>query len=106
MSWKTALYSTPERYGLQVLGEADASPGYEWDIFVVYRDLATGELYTVADGGCSCNSASDAIQTRDDLSGPHTVAEVHAQLDEWAKFHATYLDQASAVELHAKLAEI
>jgi hypothetical protein len=49
------IYSSPEKFGLRVVGEAEFSSGcYEFDTSVVWQDVETGDLYVADDSGCSC----------------------------------------------------
>lgn len=50
------IYSNPEKFGLQVVGDVDYDDGYEFDMFVVWTDPATKQLYYSEDSGCSCPS--------------------------------------------------
>jgi hypothetical protein len=47
------IYSQPEAFGLTPIGEADAGSGYDYDIWVVWRD-AGGACWWAQDKGCSC----------------------------------------------------
>lgn len=51
------IYSSPESYGLETIGEIDFSDGhYQFNLIVVWRHLATGVFYYASDYGCSCPS--------------------------------------------------
>jgi hypothetical protein len=91
-------YYSPEKSGLEILDTVDQSRVYEFDIFCVWRNLATGELYWDTDSGCSCPTPFDDVE----LSGPSTVAEIHAALDAWSNGTAS----ADVADLHNKLANL
>ncbi len=50
------IYYSPEEYGLEVVFEKEAGRDYDFDMFVVWRDPDTGQLYWGEDAGCSCPS--------------------------------------------------
>jgi hypothetical protein len=99
-----SLYESPESHGYELFGDAGWSGGYEWDVFVVYRNIATGEFYYVYDGGCSCNDPAMSIETDADLTGPVTISQIHSALDEWAQWASH--ESSEITDLHAKLAGI
>lgn len=53
------VYSQPEAFGLQTIGEVDWGPSnpYGHDVTVVWKDVETGQLYIGSDEGCSCDVA-------------------------------------------------
>lgn len=53
------VYSQPESFGLQTIGEVDWGPSnpYGHDVTVVWKDVETGQLYIGSDEGCSCDVA-------------------------------------------------
>jgi hypothetical protein len=57
MSWDSNPYSSPEKFGLRTIGEAEFSDGcYQFDTTVVWQDIETGAFYYADDSGCSCPS--------------------------------------------------
>ena len=49
------IYSSPEKYGLRVIGEVEFSSGcYEFDTFVLWQDVETADFFCAQDSGCSC----------------------------------------------------
>ncbi len=70
---------------LDIIADVDSIGGYEWDRFVVYRDPATGRLYTADGSGCSCNYLEGDWRTLADLDGPFTVHEVAARAQAWER---------------------
>ena len=52
----SSLYYSPEKFGLSVVGEADAGGGYDFDKFVVWRRNYDGAILWAEDSGCSCPS--------------------------------------------------
>ena len=45
------VYFSPKEHGLEVVVEADYSRAYEFDIFAVWREVATGRLLYGLDSG-------------------------------------------------------
>lgn len=61
-------YYHPEKCGLVILNTLEANLSYEFDIFVLWKDIETGRVYFGHDSGCSCptpfedfNSLSDMV---------------------------------------------
>lgn len=74
------VYSTPEHYGLTIIGEVEWSDGcYQFDTTVVWRDAA-GRLFWASDSGCSCPAPFEYFNGRDDLV-TGTPAELGAVLN-------------------------
>lgn len=70
---------------LDIIVDVDSIGGYEWDRFVVYRDRATGQLYTADGSGCSCNSLEEDWRTLDDLDGPYTLQQIAERAQAWER---------------------
>lgn len=70
------LYSTPEKYGMEVVAELGGGGGYEWGLVVVYRHKPTGNLYGYADAGCSCNSPLEGVEALGDLTEIRSVRDL------------------------------
>lgn len=47
------VYYSPEAFGLKVVGEAEASRGWNFDTFIVWQ-RADGAYLWAYDSGCSC----------------------------------------------------
>lgn len=60
------IYSKPEGFGLEILGDIDFAEEYEFAIFAVFRDTGTGAILYGFDSGCSCPVPFESI-SRDDL---------------------------------------
>ena len=45
------VHSEPEKYGLEVVDEVDFADSYQFDIFIVWREKATGRLLYGEDSG-------------------------------------------------------
>lgn len=49
------IYYSPEKFGLEVVGELEYSDAYyQFDTRVVWRHKESGQFYTARDSGCSC----------------------------------------------------
>ncbi len=106
-----SIYNSPDRYALELIGSVDTGGSYEFDIFAVFRDTRTGDLFTASDAGCSCPSPFE-YQTRADLVGPvsfHDVADAimaHAHGSEYDSDADREYWKADAVTLIARLREL
>ena len=85
MGWASPdVYGEPEYFGLDLvamLQEPDAY--YRFNMFGIWRDLKTGQLYYGEDAGCSCPSPFEDFRTVDTLT-PGTAQEIIAKAREWA----------------------
>ncbi len=57
-------YYSPKLCGLEIVHGIDTAGSYEFDIFCVWKDIATGNLYYDYDSGCSCPEPFD-VDRRD-----------------------------------------
>jgi hypothetical protein len=99
-------YYEPEEFGLGIVANLDAGDGYEFDMFVIWRD-SRGQLYYQLDFGCSCDSPFAGYGLPDLQAG--TIAEMHTALDEWAASVASvhYGNvTAQVADAHAELAKL
>jgi hypothetical protein len=56
------IYSAPEHFGMEVVGEvADEGACYSFNMVVVWREVETGKLFYDTDSGCSCPSPFEDI---------------------------------------------
>jgi hypothetical protein len=91
MSWESNPYYSPEKFGLEIVGEAELSvPNYDFDMLVVWKD-ADGTLYYAQDSGCSCPSPFEDYNSVDDL---HKLTSVD-ELQEYAKDYDGEIHQES-----------
>jgi hypothetical protein len=70
---------------LEIIADVDAIGGYEWDRFAVYRDPATGLLYTAEGSGCSCNSLEEDWRTLADLGEPLDLHQAAEKAKAWER---------------------
>ena len=62
-------YSDPEKCGLEIVEvHSDDTLSYEFDMIVLWRELATGKLYFASDSGCSCPSPFENYHALSDLT--------------------------------------
>lgn len=55
MDFDTNIYTSPEKYGLTVVGEVDwGTEDYGFNLTVVWKSDETEKLYLEEDRGCSC----------------------------------------------------
>lgn len=88
------IYSEPEKFGLEVVGEVDPGEAYEFDTLVVWRETATGALLYGTDSGCSCPTPFEDMG-RDDLT------PITAQT--WAEFEAAVMDNRDSLDARRAL---
>lgn len=74
------FYGSPEKHGLEIVGEVDAGGGYDFEKFVVWTDGR--RLYYATDSGCSCPTPFEDIDTVSDLVNSPKAGVLKA-LDEW-----------------------
>ena len=81
------LYSNPDRFGLEFVGQVDWSSGmWEFDLTAVWRSTVVDGLWYVGrDSGCSCPSPFESKGLRDlepffGQSAPWQIlAQIHAE---------------------------
>ena len=85
MAWdRPDVYYSPEKFGLEVVAAFERPDlSWEFDMFVIWRHVETGQLYYGSDSGCSCPSPFETFTTVDRLT-PGTAQEVTAKAREWA----------------------
>lgn len=91
MSW-TDVYYTPEKFGLEIVGDVDYSSGaYEFALLVVWKD-ESGQLYYAEDSGCSCPSPFEGVGLRDLTKATkfEIVARVQERLAEEERYGASW----------------
>lgn len=55
------LYTNPESFGLQMVGEIDLDvPDYSFDILAVLYNPVRKNFYIISDSGCSCPAPFEA----------------------------------------------
>jgi hypothetical protein len=96
------VYGSPEKFGLELVVMCD-DPGlsYEFDMFGIWRDTATGQVYYGIDGGCSCPSPFENFTSVDDLTPVSSATELRKALSAWGR--PSWPDVQTAV---AKIADL
>ena len=105
------VYYSPEKFGLEIVGEVEWTGGYEFDKHVVWYQPATGRYLLGHDSGCSCPSPFEH-HGLDDLHalkrGIAGVEELREALTEHDKGQYRYEPweslRSDAVELLERLA--
>lgn len=78
----TDIYSSPDKFGLETIGEVDFSSGsYEFDLTVVWRRTSDGAFVYGEDAGCSCPSPFESTGV-DELTRITSLEEFKAHLAE------------------------
>ena len=81
------VYYNPEAGGLTLIGELDdENASYSYDTLIVLRDDVTGDLYAVADSGCSCPTPFEDVRSFADMTPIKTLDE----LKTFVKSHGNY----------------
>lgn len=91
MSWDTNIYYNPEKFGLTVVGEAEAGGGYEFDTFVVWRTEA-GDYLWAEDAGCSCPTPFNDVHLGNAKRG--TARDALTDLKAWTGPESDYFHEA------------
>lgn len=101
--WDRNPYSNPERVGLEQIASHDAAGvAWEFDMVIVWRDIATGKFYWDSDIGCSCPMPFEGISSLDDLRGlPETLPELRAVIDGWCANMSRWRNGMSIEEANA-----
>lgn len=60
-------YYYPEKCGLEIFTSIDTADSYDFNLFVIWKQLETGNLYWDTDSGCSCPSPFDNCDNGHDL---------------------------------------
>lgn len=61
-----SIYYRPEEFGLEIFGTVDIyPPDYSYNLFVVWREPASGDLLWAYDAGCSCSSPFEELGLTD-----------------------------------------
>lgn len=83
------IYYSPEQYGLETVGQVDWSDEpYQFDMTVVWRRVADGQLFYASDSGCSCPSPFEDTGV-DDLTAA-SMFEISTYLIETGKKQTNY----------------
>ncbi|MFJ5103193.1 hypothetical protein [Streptomyces sp. NPDC088554] len=78
------VYSSPERFGLTIVGSLDAPLSYEFSMLVVWQRDEDGALLWDTDSGCSCPSPWENRSSVDGLRRIDNVAEFVREARSWA----------------------
>lgn len=76
-------YYQPEKFGLEIVATHDQPRCYDFDLFVVWKDI-NDDLYWAYDSGCSCPSPFENYTAVSDLEHG-TKAELLKDYEEWCK---------------------
>ncbi len=79
-----ALYD-PEKFGLEIVAEADYADSYQFDMFVVWRVRETGKLIYGTDSGCSCPTPFEGFNVAEAKE-----IESLAPFEEWLQRGVSY----------------
>lgn len=68
------IYYSPENHGIEIVGELEQEPDYDFHKFVVWRDLKNKNIvYYATDSGCSCPMPFE------NFGGPETLTRVESR---------------------------
>lgn len=68
---------------LDIVVDVGVAEAWEWERFVVLRNPATGDSYTISGWGCSCNVLFQDVKVLADLGAPMTFHQAAARAQEW-----------------------
>ena len=83
-------YYSPEKCGLELIDALDNDEAYEFHMFLVVRDLATGELYIGEDSGCSCPTPFEDFHGLGDLTPLRTMEQLDQELESRASSYSPW----------------
>lgn len=70
MDYESNVYYSPEKWGLEIVGEIEFSDGcYQFDTRVIWKN-EKGEFFTARDSGCSCPTPFEDYNAMSDLETP------------------------------------
>lgn len=82
------IYYSPSQFGLEMVGEVEWSDEpYQFDLTVVWRRKADGQLFYADDEGCSCPSPFEDYKGVEDLTEA-SMFEISGHLIDTAKYRA------------------
>jgi hypothetical protein len=100
------IYYSPEKFGLETVGEIDFSSGcYEFDLTVAWKDSGTGKLFYAQDSGCSCPSPFEDLG-RDGLMQISRLQDLIDHLEARVEDKKGELSEVGNNELQGKVAEL
>ena len=79
------MYYDPEKFGLKIFGMVEEEElSYEFNMFVVWENLETHQLYYDHDSGCSCPSPFEE-STLENVNRitKSNVGEFETSINEW-----------------------
>jgi hypothetical protein len=83
----TNVYSSPEKFGLQIVGSIQVPPDYNFDMVVVWQH-ADGTFFWAQDHGCSCPSPFEDYRSVSSLTRMNSDEAFaffeHFVLEKWA----------------------
>lgn len=60
------IYNNPEKFGLEIMASMnDDSHSSQFDMFILWRSVETGELFYGGDAGCSCPVPFEGMEIND-----------------------------------------
>lgn len=74
------VYSSPEAFGLALVGTVEADLWYEFDITAVWEK--DGKVYVARDEGCSCPSPFENYTDITHLTEIHDTGKLRALIDD------------------------
>lgn len=103
------IYYSPGKYGFETVGEIEWSDeSYQFDLTVVWRRVADGQLFYADDQGCSCPSPFEDHGVNDLVEA--SMFQVSTHLIETAKERANRYhmgDDVDVSDAHAmKISEL
>ncbi|MET9959315.1 hypothetical protein ABZ128_09535 [Streptomyces sp. NPDC006326] len=79
------IYYSPEKFGLEELGEVDTADSYEFCKFVAWHRPADGAVFWSTDSGCSCPTPFEGLESVDELERATDVAQFAKDARAWLR---------------------
>jgi hypothetical protein len=83
MNFKANPHYSPEACGLKQLFDQDNGGSYEFDMFLLFLDVATGKFYAAKDSGCSCPTPFEDVRGLEDMTPVETWTDLKRIYLEW-----------------------
>jgi hypothetical protein len=100
------VYYEPEDFGLEIVLVVEATPCYDFNMFVVWRD-ADGHFYAATDSGCSCPSPFEDLTLAELKRQEYGVDELHTLLSDWVGENPyALIDPGEVADGHLKISQL
>lgn len=103
MGYFEDVYSSPENYGLAIVGEIEWSDeSYQFDMTVLWVHGETKILYVGSDSGCSCPSPFEDVHSLEDLTKISKPMDLYNFLAEAGEDHPNKVGDVGELIMKAR----